>query len=298
MNLNDLTLIQEIARLGSFAAVARQRGVDPSSIGRLVAGIETELGLRLFSRTTRRMELTEAGALYLARIAPLSEELERAREDARAMQSEPRGTLRLSASATFGQQFIVPRLAAFRAAYPEVGIEGVFSDTNIDLVAERIDLAIRLAPEVQGDYVVSKLMDTRYSVVAAPAYMAKSPPLLRPEDMQNHRAILFPFRDFRSRWLFRDAQGEISDQPVAGDIVLSPSGALRDTALAGLGPALLPDWLINDDLAAGRLIHCLAGWEVTATTFDTAAWLVYPSRSYVPGKVRAMIDFLRSARDG
>ncbi|WP_375173642.1 LysR substrate-binding domain-containing protein [Pseudooceanicola sp.] len=298
MNLNDLTLIQEIARLGSFAAVARQHGVDPSSIGRLVAGIETELGLRLFSRTTRRMELTEAGALYLARIAPLSEELERAREDARAMQSEPRGTLRLSASATFGQQFIVPRLAAFRAVYPEVGIEGVFSDTNIDLVAERIDLAIRLAPEVQGDYVVSKLMDTRYSVVAAPAYLAKSAPLLRPEDMQNHRAILFPFRDFRSRWLFRDAQGDITDQPVAGDIVLSPSGALRDAALAALGPALLPDWLINDDLAAGRLIHCLEGWEVTATTFDTAAWLVYPSRSYVPGKVRAMIDFLRSARDG
>lgn len=297
MNLNDLTLIQEIARLGSFASVARQRGVDPSSVGRLVAGIEAELGLRLFSRTTRRMELTEAGALYLARIAPLTEELERAREDARAIQSKPRGNLRLSASATFGQHFIVPRLAAFRAAYPEVAVEGIFSDTNIDLVADRIDLAIRLAPEVEGDYVVSKLMDTRYRVVASPEYLRTAPHLVRPEDMEEHRAILFPFRDYRSRWLFQDAQGKIREQAVSGDIVLSPAGAIRDAALAGIGPALLPDWLIAGDLAAGSLSLCIADWEVTATTFDTAAWLVYPSRSYVPGKVRAMIDYLRGGKN-
>lgn len=78
-----------------------------------------------------------------------------------------------------------------------------------------------------------------------------------------------------------------------GDLVLSPAGALRDAALDGLGPALLPDWLVGRDVAEGRLVHCLAAWEVTATSFDTAAWLVYPSRSYLPGKTRAMIDFLR-----
>jgi DNA-binding transcriptional LysR family regulator len=294
MDLNDLTLIRDTAGLGSFAAVARQRGVDPSSVGRLVAGIETELGVRLFSRTTRRMELTEAGALYLARIAPLIEEFERAREEARSIQSEPRGTLRLSASATFGQHVIVPRLAAFREAYPEVVVEGLFSDTNIDLVADRIDLAIRLASEIEGNYVVSKLMETRYRVVASPDYLSGMAPLLRPEDMRDHRAVLFPFRDFRSRWLFRDARGRVIEQPVAGDIVLSPAGAIRDAVLAGLGPALLPDWLIAEDLIAGRLSTCIEGWDVTATTFDTAAWLVYPSRSYVPGKVRAMIDYLRS----
>lgn len=298
MNLKDLALIQDIARLGSFAAVARTRGIDPSSVGRLVAGIETELGLRLFSRTTRRMELTEAGALYLSRIAPLTEELERAREDARAIQSEPRGTLRLSASTSFGQQVIVPRLAGFRAAYPEVAVEGIFSDRQSDLVADRIDLAIRLAPEVEGDYVVSKLMDTRYRVVASPEYLAKAPPLARPGDLADHRAILFPLRDYRSRWLFRDEAGRVTEQPVAGDMLLSPAGAIRDAAVAGLGPALLPDWLIAGDLATGALCPCIEGWQVTATTFETAAWLVYPSRSYVPGKVRAMIDYLREEMRG
>ena len=176
MNIADLTLIQDIARHGSFAAVGRERDMDPSSIGRTIAAIEEELGFRLFARTTRRMEVTEAGALYLARISPLSEELERAVDECRAMQVEPRGTLRISASATFGQRVIVPRLLAFRKAYPAVSIEGIFSDSTIELVTERIDLAIRLAPAIDGDYVVSKLMDTRYSVVAAPAYLRQAPP--------------------------------------------------------------------------------------------------------------------------
>ena len=87
-------------------------------------------------------------------------------------------------------------------------------------------------------------------------------------------------------------------QPVGGDILLSPAGAIRDAAVAGLGPALLPDWLIGEDLAQGRLTACIDGWEVTATSFDTAAWLVYPSRSFVPGKVRAMIDYLRGGQGG
>lgn len=293
MRFADLRLIQEIARHGSFAAVARQRDVDASSIGRIVAGIEHELGFRLFARTTRRMELTEAGSLYLSRVGPLSEELDRAVEECRAMQVEPRGTLRLSASATFGQRIIVPRLSAFRALYPAVTVEGVFSDSTIDLVADRVDLAIRLAPMIDGDYVVSKLMDTRYHVVAAPDYLRRAPRLEQPEDLVHHRAILFPYRDYRSRWIFRDAAGALTEQAVEGDLVLSPAGAIRDAALAGLGPALLPDWLISDDIEQGLLQTCIGGWDVTATRFDTAAWLIYPSRSFLPAKVRAMIDFLR-----
>lgn len=295
MNFADLTLIQDVARHGSFAAAARQRDVDPSSIGRIVAGIEEELGFRLFARTTRRMEITEAGALYLSRIGPLSEELDRAVDECRAMQAEPRGTLRISASATFGQRFIVPRLSAFRKAYPAVSVEGIFSDSTVDLVAERIDLAIRLAPAVDGDYIVSRLMDTRYRVVAAPGYLQQAAPLERPEDLAHHRAILFPYRDYRSRWNFRDADGIVTEQNVDGDLILSPAGAIRDAALAGLGPALLPDWLISEDVDRGALQTCVTGWDVTATTFDTAAWLIYPSRSFLPAKVRAMIDFLRKS---
>ncbi|MCB2128178.1 MAG: LysR family transcriptional regulator [Rhodobacteraceae bacterium] len=293
MDPADLALLLDVARTGSFAGAARARGVDPSSIGRTVAGIEADLGIRLFERTTRRMEMTEAGERYLARIAPLLEEIAQAGDEARDASAAPSGTLRLSASVTFGQRVIVPRLGAFRAAHPAIRVEGVFTDANVDLVADRIDLAVRLGPGVEGDLIVSKLMDTHYRVVAAPDYLAGAAPLERPEDMARHRAVLFPFRDFRSRWLFRDARGKVVEQPVDGELVLTPALALRGACLAGLGPALLPDWLIGDDVASGRLVRCLPEWEVTATTFDTAAWLVYPSRSYLPAKVRAMIDFLR-----
>lgn len=293
MNLPDLTLLQDVARAASFAAVARARGVDPSQVSRTVAQIEETLGLRFFQRTTRRLSLTEEGEAYLTRALPLVEELARLTTEVRTERAQPSGTLRLTASVTFGQRVIVPHLAAFRARYPQVAIEAIFTDANLDLVADRIDLAIRLAPAVEGDLIAARLMDTRYRVVAAPAYLARHPAPARPEDLRDHRALLFPFRPYRTRWTFRQGTS-VTEVLVAGDITLSPAGALRDAALAGLGPALLPDWLVDADRRAGALVRLLPDWDVTATTFDTGAWAVYPSRSFLPAKVRAMIDFLRA----
>lgn len=292
MNRHDLTLLQDVARLGSFAAAARLHGLDASSVSRSVAGIEAALNLRLFQRTTRRLSLTDEGSRYLSRAAPLIDELDRLAQDSRAR--APAGTLRLTASVTFGQTRILPLLPAFRAAYPDVALDCQFTDANLDLIAERIDLAIRLAPLIEGDVIATRLMTTRYRVVASPGYLAQSPPLNAPEDMAMHRALLFTLRQFRSRWIFRRG-GVVREVPVSGDITLSPAGTLREAALAQLGPALLPDWLVDGDIAAGRLIHCLPDWEVTATRFDTGAWAVYPSRAWLPAKTRAMIDFLRAA---
>ena len=297
METKDLALFAEVARLGSFAAVAKARGIDPSAVSRIVAGLENALGLRLFQRTTRRLSLTEAGDMILARALPLTEEMDRIAAEARAARRVPTGTLRLTASVAFGQARIVPLLPGFRARCPGIALECLFTDANLDLVAERIDLAIRLAPEIEGDVVAAKLMPTRYRVVAAPGHLARKP-LHQPADLARHAVLMFALRPFRTRWLFRDPAGAVTEQPVHGDIVMSPAGALREAAIAGLGPALLPDWLVDEDIAAGRLAHCLQGWDVTATRFDTAAWLVYPSRSFLPAKVREMISYLRETLPG
>jgi DNA-binding transcriptional LysR family regulator len=294
MDLTDLRLLQDVARAGSLAAVARARDLDPSAISRAVSAIEERLGLRVFERTTRRLALTEGGEAYLARALPLAEELARVTAEAGQANATPTGTLRLTASVTFGQRVIVPLLPAFRARNPDVAIEGVFTDAVLDLVAERIDLAIRLAPAIEGDVIAARLVGTQYRIVAAPRYLAAAPPLDRPEDLSAHRVLRFTLRDFRHRWRFRDTAGTMTEVPVSGDVTLSPAGALREAAIAGLGPALLPGWLIDRDVRAGRLVRCLPGWEVTATSFDTAAWAVYPSRPFLPAKVRAMIDFLRA----
>ncbi len=294
MNLSDFTLFAETARLGSFAAVAKARGTDPSTISRSIAALEAQLGLRLFQRTTRSLSLTEAGDLYLARVMPLVEEILQTTAAARAAASQPTGTLRLTASVTFGQAMLQPLLPAFRKAFPDITLECLFTDQNLDLVADRIDLAIRLAPAIEGDVIAARLMTTRYRVVAAPAYLATAPTLTTPEDLAQHQLLLFAIRSFRTRWLFRDPTQTITEIPVNGTITLSPAGAILDTALAGLGVALLPSYLTDRHIAAGRLIRLLPHHAVTATSFDTGAWLVYPSRSFLPAKTRAMADFLRA----
>ncbi len=292
MDIVSLRLFVDVAQRHSFSAVARDRAIDPSSVSRAVAALEAELGTRLFQRTTRTLALTEAGELYLARVAPLVEELERARDDVASARTDPAGTIRLTASVAFGQMRVVPLLAAFGAAFPRLELELILSDANVDLVADRIDLAIRLAPSYRADVIGVKLIPTRYRVVASPGYNNREDLPGTPEALSHRECLRFNLPDYRTRWLFR-RNSKVTEVPVGGRIVISNALALRSAALSGLGPALLGDWLVRDDLAAGRLVDLFPDHDVAATTFDTAAWLLYPSKEHLPSKVRAVIDFLR-----
>lgn len=293
MNLRDLALLLEVARAGSFAAAAKAVGTDPSTVSRSIATLEAQLGLRLFQRTTRSLSLTEAGDLYLSRAQPLLEELTRLGAEARDIKAEPRGRLRLTTSVTFGQAMILPLLPEFRRLYPEIALDCLFTDQNLDLIGERIDLALRLAPSIEGEVIASRLLTTRYRLVASPAYLADSPPLRGPQDLQAHKLLLFTIRPFNSRWKFRQKDGAETEVAVQGELTISPAGAILEAARLGLGVALLPNYLTDGEIAAGRLTRLMPEWQVTATSFDTGAWLVYPSRSFLPAKTRAMIDFLR-----
>lgn len=292
MDLDSLALFVDAARLGSFAGVARERNADPSAISRAIGGLEAEVGARLFNRTTRSMSLTEAGERFHARVAHLVEELDHAREEARSARAAPAGLLRMTASVAFGQAMIVPLMGGFRERYPDIRIELQLTDANVDLVAERMDLAVRLAPSYRADLIGTRLITTRYRVVASPGWVASHGMPQGPEALSTARCVLFSLPEFRERWKFRRG-GNISEVPVDGDIVMSSALAIRTAALDGLGPALLADWLIDRDLVAGDLVDLFPDHDVAATTFDTAAWLLYPSRSFLPVKVRAAIDFLR-----
>ena len=180
MDLNALRLFVAAARELSFAAVAQERDLNPSSVSRSIAQLETQLGLRLFHRTTRTMSLTEAGELYLARVAAIIDELDAAEEQARLVSTTPTGTLRLTASVAFGERVIVPLLPDFRARYPELKLELLFTDANLDLVGEGVDLALRLGPRPGGELVATRLFDTAYRVVASPDYLAGHAPIRRP----------------------------------------------------------------------------------------------------------------------
>ena len=290
-----LQLFVEVVKQGSFAAVARDRNLDPSSVSRAIAGLEAELGIRLFQRTTRQLSPTESGKVYFERIEPLIEEIQQATNIATDVSGQPKGNLRVTASVSFGLKCLVPFLLEFQRRYPELTVDLLLTDTVVDLFAERIDVAVRLGLLADSTLIAQQLMRTSYTVCASPDYLKRSRPLKQPTDLVQHNCLLFPLAGFRSRWIFKDRNGELSEIPVRGQTMISSAIALQQCAIAGMGLALLPNWLIDADLQTGTLVNAFPTYAVTATDFNTAAWLVYPSRAYVPLKVRLFIEFLKNS---
>lgn len=294
ITLFALHTLLAVARSGSFAVAARQKGVTPSAVSRQIAVLEDELGFRLFDRTTRRLVLTEAGQLYVERAERLAFQLEEARTVARDALVGAQGLLRIGASVAFGERWLIPRLVDFQATYPKIDLELALNDSPVDIAKENIDVAIRLGSKVVGDYVVSKLFDTRYVVVAAPAYLKREGPIVSPTDLVSRRCLTFSMAKYRARWRLRHQSGDMVEVPLQPLLAISSAVGLRRAALLGLGPAVLATWTITDDLCRGDLVQLFPGWEATAEDFDTAAWLLYATRSYVPAKTRAFIDYLKS----
>lgn len=292
MDISGLQIFIEVMRQGSFAAVARERNIDPSSVSRTIANLERELGIKLLQRTTRQISPTEAGSIYFHRIEPLVEELQQAQELVADISGSPRGVLRVTASVSFGIQCIVPLLAEFETKYPELTVELLLTDAMVDLVADRVDLAIRLGLLEDSSLIAQRLMQTHYSVCGSPEYL-KGKKLNQPQDISRQNCLLFPLPGFRSRWLFKDCDGAVETVLVRGNTIISSAIALKQCALAGMGLALLPHWLIDSELFTGSLVKVLDNYEVTATEFNTSAWLVCPSRTYIPLKVSLFTNFLK-----
>ena len=294
MNLSSLRTVLLVDQTGSIAGAANLLNMDASNVSRIVAGVEHDVGLRIFDRTTRRLRITEAGELYLNRVRPLLDELEAAKDEAHHTVVKPQGHLRMTSSVAFAVEMIVPLLPSFHAKYPEVTVELLPSDANLGLLDQGLDLAVRLAAAPEGDLISTRVLQTRYRVVASPKYVSQHSSLAGPSDLSERNCLRFALPDFRIRWLFRSNQSaDTIPVDITGSTLISNALALRDAARNGMGPALLADWLINRDLEAGQLVDLLPDWECTATEFDTGAFILFPSRSYLPQKTRAMIDFLK-----
>ncbi|MEO1193206.1 MAG: LysR family transcriptional regulator [Pseudomonadota bacterium] len=296
MDLNLLKTFAGVLRSGSFAAYARETGVDPSSVSRSIAALEAALGIRLFERSTRRMVPTEAGLVYSDRIGPLLDALSEAADVARDVVSEPSGRLRVTTSVALGERWLVPRLADFRARHPRITLDLRLTDTDLELAAEGLDVALRHAPRVEGAYVVTKLFDTRYRVVAAPAYLCRRGRPSRPEDLAAQDAIGFSLPGHGPRWRLYDRKQK-RRLTVVPQIVMTVSNALalRRAAFEGMGVALLADWTIAADLASGALIDLFPDVDARATDEKASAWILYRDRRSMPARLRLFIDYLKEA---
>lgn len=294
MDVQDLATFVDVMRRGSFAAVARDRNVAPSSISRSIAALEGALGARLFQRTTRKLSPTDAAVAYFERVAPLLGELERAGQLALDRAEAPRGTLRITAPVTFAQLNLTPLLPEFARQYPDLAFELLLTDTSLDLVQERVDVAVRMGRLADSSLIAHRLCAMTYALCASPAYLRRHVRPREPEDLGRHDCLHYPVPGHGARWRFRPkGGGGAVEVLVRGRVIASNGVALRQCAVAGMGVALIPRWNVARELAEGSLVELLPAHEATGSEFGLAAWALYPSAHYVPGKVRAFVDFLR-----
>jgi DNA-binding transcriptional LysR family regulator len=293
MDIQQLRTFVDVVHHGSFAAAARHLDMAPSMVTRSVAALERDLGVRLMQRTTRKLSLTEAGAAYYERVRGLLEGLDRASDEARATTGDVTGPVRITSSVTFGQMVLVPLLPALRERHPGLQLELILTDTMLDLVAERVDLAVRLGPAQDSSLIGQRLVAIRYRVCASPAYLALHGRPSQPAELALRDCLRQPLPGFRTQWKFRGPDSALQSVDVHGWLMLSNALALHRAALDGLGPTLLADWLVDPDLTAGRLVDLFPCHEVTAANFDAGVWVMYASRAYVPRRVRAVVEFLK-----
>lgn len=293
MEIDTLRTFVEVMQRGSFAAVARERNVDPSSVSRTVATLESQLGVRLFQRTTRHLTPTEAALAYFDQVEPLVAQLERAALMAGDSGDTPRGTLRITAAVTFAQVNVVPLLPEFAKRYPELSFELLLTDKFLDLVEERVDLALRLGRLTESSMIAHRLCDMVYVAAASPEYLRRRGQPNTPSELEHHECLRYPVAGYGPRWRFRATGGVVTEVPVHGRVVATNGVALRQCAVAGMGVLMLPRWNIAEELRSGALVELFPDYQATASEFDNGAWMLYPSRSYLPLKVRLFADFLK-----
>jgi len=291
MDIEALEIFVDVMGHRNFTDVARVRNLAPSSVSRTITALEKEIGIRLFQRSTRRLEPTEAGNVYFERIRPILDELSSAREVAADLIEEPKGTLRVTASTVYGEMYIVPLLPDISDQYPLLSVELILTDAYMDLIEERIDVAIRLGALQDSSCIARQIKKLAFYICASPEYIARHGKPDSPHEIKNHNCLLFPRTGHNLNWLFKK-EGAVAEIPITGKCLVTNSRAIKQCALTGMGLALLPDWLVGDAIQSGLLVRLFDEFDVTATDYDGAIWLLYPSRDYVPIKTRVFMDHL------
>lgn len=286
MDLNDVLVFAKVVHTGSFIGAARELGIPKSTVSRRVSELEERLGARLLQRTTRKLNLTEVGHTYYRHAIRVVSELEEAEQAINQMQTAPRGLLRVTTPINFG--FLSPIIVAFMRRYPEVHVELVGLDRNVDLVDEGFDIAIRAGELRDSSLVARSLGALKNYLVASPEFLRREGTPKEPEDVQASTCLAFGAGPERSSWkLTRD--GRTVSLDIHGKLVVNDFDFLEEAVRAGLGIAMLPVFRCIDDLRTKKLERVLPEW----CTRDVPLHAVYPSTRHLSPKVKALLDHLR-----
>jgi DNA-binding transcriptional LysR family regulator len=285
--LTSLTTFVQVVDSGGFSAAGRRLKMSTTMVSNHVQALEDRLGARLLNRTTRKVSLTEVGKAYYDRCTQILSDLQQADEFAGALQSTPRGTLRIY-TATHIVPFIAPVVAEFLASYPDVKVDLTMGERTIDLIDEGIDLAVRLAPPPDSSLVVRSLATWRHVLCCSPAYLEKYGPPEQLSELAERNCVRHVLYQYGDDWHFVDRNGTPASVRVSGNLVTNSGETVRTAALEGVGISLAAGFLVADDLEQGRLVRLLP--EYRPVEFSMNA--VYPHRHHLSAKVRSFIDLL------
>ncbi len=294
--LGSIELFCLAAEAGSFTAAAQVAGVTPAAVSRSISRMEERLGVRLFTRTTRSVRLTEGGRSYFEQCRQALTQLTEAQREVMGKQQEPAGTLRISIPTTYAHHRILPLLPAFRARYPAVKVEVHISNRNIDFVEEGYDLAIRVRVLPDSGLIARHLENAALVLIASPGYLqqAGTPQVLG--DLQQHECIQFelPSSGRRIAWLFKDADGKEQELLADGSYCCSDD-VLGGVTLAKNGAGLFQTYrfIVENELANGSLVEVLKPFAGRSRPFT----LLYPHGRHVPLRLKAFVDFLLEQRE-
>ena len=295
-DLNDMVYFAEVAERGGFAAASRALGIPKSRLSRRVADLEAQLGVQLMQRSTRSLSLTPAGETYLRHCAAMRDAAQAAAEAVAQVQTEPRGTVRLSCPVTLAQSSVGPLLPGFLQRYPGVRVEMRVLNRPVDPVEEGVDLAIRVRSEIEDSAtLVAKTFGiSRGMLVASPELLARQGPVNSLDDLGKLDTLTMSAGDGRSQWRLEGPNGKIHIHHHSPRYTADDIATLRFAVLQGVGLTMLPDYMCRADVAAGRLVQVLPEWRLP----PGISHVVFPARRALVPAVRRLIDYLAEHMDG
>lgn len=287
-DLEAWAIFAKVAESGSFARAASELSLSQATVSKAITRLEGRMKTVFFHRTSRRMTLTESGYAALERASRILEEGEAVEAEVTEQAKNLRGLIRVSAPMSFGVARLGPLLPAFMRAYPEIELDIRFNDKQVDLVAERFDLALRIANLDDSSLLARRLCHVRILLVGTPAYFERHGRPLHPSDLASHKALQYAYSRSGTNWRFRHKRhGEFS-QNMLVSLHANNAEALAPALLAGLGVALQPDFLVWRDLQSGALEIVMGDWEVE----PIALHIVTPPGRRRPARVQALIEYL------
>ncbi|MCU0868714.1 MAG: LysR family transcriptional regulator [Burkholderiales bacterium] len=289
--MDRFALMQTFVRIvetGTISGVAKEFGTTQPTISKQLAALESQVGVTLLQRTTRRLHVTEAGAAYYESAKRILEDVADLDTAVGRLSASPVGTLTISAPHALGRPYLYRWLHDFHRMHPQLKLQVLYNERYVDLVEDGIDVAIRIGALRDSSLVARRLGAGRRVIVAAPDYLARAGTLQHPDDLQNHACLLFSGLSTGFDWIFTGPNGDLRVR-VGGPVRTNSGDQLRTAAVAGVGVAALPSWIVSAELQSGALVEVLRDWCTPPSEINA----VYPSARRVPVKVRAFVDFLK-----